>query len=225
MIRKELWYIFVISYTIFLWFLICIVWFYYLYCISPINVFSTPLFISNKSSRVRLVSRIREDRIVKKNPKLYIWCLVHQLKFGIRKSWISYFPNFCLCPNPTPPHGISQERKRVENISQPLLSSDRPSLPLLQYQQPSSSWAQRDRERKRRYEVDGGGVLRRHGRARVDSEDGRGRRDPLEILGEGVLSDRKLANADFFNSFEKDFDDSDINWSSSSSIKHNQWTI
>ncbi|KAI3430106.1 uncharacterized protein J3R85_008249, partial [Psidium guajava] len=36
--------------------------------------------------------------------------------------------------------------------------------------------------------------------------------DQLEIFGEGVLSvDNKLADADFFNSFEDDFDDSDIN--------------
>lgn len=36
--------------------------------------------------------------------------------------------------------------------------------------------------------------------------------DPLEIFGEGVISvDNKLADADFFNSFEDDFDDSDIN--------------
>lgn len=36
--------------------------------------------------------------------------------------------------------------------------------------------------------------------------------DPLEIFGEGVISvDNKLADADFFNNFEDDFDDSDIN--------------
>ncbi|XP_010023791.2 small acidic protein 1 [Eucalyptus grandis] len=37
--------------------------------------------------------------------------------------------------------------------------------------------------------------------------------DPLEIFGgEGVLSvDNKLADADFFNAFEDDFDDADIN--------------
>lgn len=36
--------------------------------------------------------------------------------------------------------------------------------------------------------------------------------DPLEIYGEGVISvDSKVADADFFNSFEDDFDDSDIN--------------
>ena len=36
--------------------------------------------------------------------------------------------------------------------------------------------------------------------------------DPLEIFGEGVISaDNKLADADFFNSFEDDFDDTDIN--------------
>lgn len=39
--------------------------------------------------------------------------------------------------------------------------------------------------------------------------------DPLEILGEGVISaENKLADSDFFNSFEDDFDDSDINWNS-----------
>lgn len=37
--------------------------------------------------------------------------------------------------------------------------------------------------------------------------------DPLEIFGEGVLAvDNRLADSDFFNSFEDDFDDSDINW-------------
>lgn len=36
--------------------------------------------------------------------------------------------------------------------------------------------------------------------------------DPLEIFGEGVISiDNKLADADFFNKFEDDFDDADIN--------------
>lgn len=36
--------------------------------------------------------------------------------------------------------------------------------------------------------------------------------DPLEIFGEGVISiDNKLTDADFFNNFEDDFDDSDIN--------------
>lgn len=36
--------------------------------------------------------------------------------------------------------------------------------------------------------------------------------DPLEVLGEGVISaDNKLADADFFNNFEDDFDDTDIN--------------
>ncbi|KAK7845622.1 hypothetical protein CFP56_009099 [Quercus suber] len=36
--------------------------------------------------------------------------------------------------------------------------------------------------------------------------------DPLEIFGEGVISmDSKLANADFYNVFEDDFDDSYIN--------------
>lgn len=35
--------------------------------------------------------------------------------------------------------------------------------------------------------------------------------DPLEMFGEGVLSgDSKLADADFFNSFGDDFDDTDI---------------
>ncbi|KAK2643809.1 hypothetical protein Ddye_019004 [Dipteronia dyeriana] len=36
--------------------------------------------------------------------------------------------------------------------------------------------------------------------------------DPLEIFGEGVISiDNKLADADFFNKFDDDFDDADIN--------------
>ncbi|XP_065862931.1 small acidic protein 1 [Euphorbia lathyris] len=36
--------------------------------------------------------------------------------------------------------------------------------------------------------------------------------DPLEIFGEGVINvDNKLADADFFNNFEDDFDDADIN--------------
>ena len=36
--------------------------------------------------------------------------------------------------------------------------------------------------------------------------------DPLEIFAEGVISaDNKLADADFFNSFQDDFDDTDIN--------------
>ncbi|GKV39128.1 hypothetical protein SLEP1_g46941 [Rubroshorea leprosula] len=36
--------------------------------------------------------------------------------------------------------------------------------------------------------------------------------DPLEIFGEGVISiDNKLPDADFFNNFEDDFDDTDIN--------------
>ncbi|XP_022728537.1 small acidic protein 1-like [Durio zibethinus] len=36
--------------------------------------------------------------------------------------------------------------------------------------------------------------------------------DPLEMFGEGGISiDNKLADADFFNNFEDDFDDSDIN--------------
>ena len=36
--------------------------------------------------------------------------------------------------------------------------------------------------------------------------------DPLEIFGEGIISiDNKLADADFFNKFEDDFDDADIN--------------
>ncbi|MBA0637519.1 hypothetical protein Godav_000134 [Gossypium davidsonii] len=35
--------------------------------------------------------------------------------------------------------------------------------------------------------------------------------DTPEIFGEGVIaSDNKLADADFFNNFEDDFDDSDI---------------
>lgn len=39
--------------------------------------------------------------------------------------------------------------------------------------------------------------------------------EALEIFGEGPLlgSDHlRLADADFFNSFQDDFDDSDINW-------------
>ncbi|XP_042487383.1 small acidic protein 1-like [Macadamia integrifolia] len=36
--------------------------------------------------------------------------------------------------------------------------------------------------------------------------------DPLEMLAEGVVNiDNKLADSDFFNAFEDDFDDSDIN--------------
>lgn len=36
--------------------------------------------------------------------------------------------------------------------------------------------------------------------------------DPLEIFAEGVIAaDNKLADADFFNNFQDDFDDSDIN--------------
>lgn len=35
--------------------------------------------------------------------------------------------------------------------------------------------------------------------------------DPLEILGDSVIADNKLSDADFFNSFADDFDDSDIN--------------
>lgn len=35
--------------------------------------------------------------------------------------------------------------------------------------------------------------------------------DPLEILGDSVIADNKLSDADFFNSFQDDFDDSDIN--------------
>ncbi|KAK4757819.1 hypothetical protein SAY87_019120 [Trapa incisa] len=36
--------------------------------------------------------------------------------------------------------------------------------------------------------------------------------DPLDIIVDGVLPvDGMLADADFFNSFEDDFDDSDIN--------------
>ncbi|CAN1759986.1 Carboxyl-terminal-processing peptidase 2, chloroplastic [Linum perenne] len=35
--------------------------------------------------------------------------------------------------------------------------------------------------------------------------------DPLEIFGEGMMNDSKLVDADFFNKFEDDFDDSDIN--------------
>ncbi|KAL9686872.1 hypothetical protein QQ045_031265 [Rhodiola kirilowii] len=36
--------------------------------------------------------------------------------------------------------------------------------------------------------------------------------DPLDVFGEGVLAvENKLADADFFNNFEDDFDDTDIN--------------
>lgn len=35
--------------------------------------------------------------------------------------------------------------------------------------------------------------------------------DLLEILDEGIVFDNKLANANFFNSFEYEFDDSNIN--------------
>ncbi|KAK7279163.1 hypothetical protein RJT34_24209 [Clitoria ternatea] len=36
--------------------------------------------------------------------------------------------------------------------------------------------------------------------------------DPLEMFADGVIAaDHKLADADFFNSFQDDFDDSDIN--------------
>ncbi|CAL0303164.1 hypothetical protein TanjilG_07714 [Lupinus angustifolius] len=35
--------------------------------------------------------------------------------------------------------------------------------------------------------------------------------DPLEIFADGVISDNKLADADFFNNFQDDFDDADIN--------------
>ncbi|XP_050208851.1 small acidic protein 1-like [Mercurialis annua] len=36
--------------------------------------------------------------------------------------------------------------------------------------------------------------------------------DPLEIFDEGVVNiDNKLVDANFFNNFEDDFDDSDIN--------------
>lgn len=36
--------------------------------------------------------------------------------------------------------------------------------------------------------------------------------DPLEIFADGVIAaDHKLADADFFNSFQDDFDDADIN--------------
>ena len=36
--------------------------------------------------------------------------------------------------------------------------------------------------------------------------------EALELLGEGpIIIDNKLADADFFNSFEDDFDDTDIN--------------
>ena len=36
--------------------------------------------------------------------------------------------------------------------------------------------------------------------------------DPLKIFSEGAISiDNKLTDVDFFNNFEDDFDDSDIN--------------
>ncbi|KAK4266252.1 hypothetical protein QN277_027202 [Acacia crassicarpa] len=36
--------------------------------------------------------------------------------------------------------------------------------------------------------------------------------DSLDFFGEGIIvADNKLADADFFNSFEDDFDDTDIN--------------
>ncbi|XP_019057568.1 PREDICTED: small acidic protein 1-like [Tarenaya hassleriana] len=36
--------------------------------------------------------------------------------------------------------------------------------------------------------------------------------DAMEIFGEGIFSaESKLADADFFNAFEDDFDDTDIN--------------
>ncbi|XP_010264802.1 PREDICTED: small acidic protein 1 [Nelumbo nucifera] len=36
--------------------------------------------------------------------------------------------------------------------------------------------------------------------------------DPLDMLAEGIVNvDNKIADADFFNSFEDDFDDTDIN--------------
>ncbi|XP_019059001.1 PREDICTED: small acidic protein 1-like [Tarenaya hassleriana] len=36
--------------------------------------------------------------------------------------------------------------------------------------------------------------------------------DAMEMFGEGLISaESKLADADFFNSFEDDFDDTDIN--------------
>ncbi|KAI9086389.1 hypothetical protein K1719_031473 [Acacia pycnantha] len=36
--------------------------------------------------------------------------------------------------------------------------------------------------------------------------------EPLDMFGEGLMyADNKLADADFFNSFDDDFDDSDIN--------------
>ncbi|CAI0419495.1 unnamed protein product [Linum tenue] len=35
--------------------------------------------------------------------------------------------------------------------------------------------------------------------------------DPLEMFNESMMNESKLADADFFNNFEDDFDDSDIN--------------
>lgn len=37
--------------------------------------------------------------------------------------------------------------------------------------------------------------------------------EAMEILNEGgLISENKLADADFFNKFDDDFDDTDINW-------------
>ncbi|KAM1172255.1 hypothetical protein ACFXTH_022508 [Malus domestica] len=35
--------------------------------------------------------------------------------------------------------------------------------------------------------------------------------DPIEAFSEGIMSESKLADSDFFNSFQDDFDDTDIN--------------
>lgn len=36
--------------------------------------------------------------------------------------------------------------------------------------------------------------------------------DPVDVFGEGIVAiDSKITDSDFFNSFEDDFDDSDIN--------------
>ncbi|TQD85457.1 hypothetical protein C1H46_028980 [Malus baccata] len=35
--------------------------------------------------------------------------------------------------------------------------------------------------------------------------------DPIEAFNEGIMSESKLADADFFNSFHDDFDDTEIN--------------
>ncbi|KAF3456107.1 hypothetical protein FNV43_RR00755 [Rhamnella rubrinervis] len=76
-----------------------------------------------------------------------------------------------------------------------------------------------ERQGKRRHEVNGGmdffGDMEEQGSTMEMDVDNV---NPLEILGEGLVFYKKLADADFFNSFEDDFDDSDVNGASSSSI-------